>query len=703
MDRSSAPDIRRVPCAAPSSSSSSSSSLFSSEASRMSLSFATLCVLFMVQQAWLQNKLLHGATTAGDHERDPRQSATTSSPMHQARALLPMGNLSGSGGSGSIGSTMTSTSSPLPRLSPRASSSASFAAKKFQEPNEPYRDPTTSRFRRGGNSGNNNNNNNITDTGTGFLIYVNPAHNGQGTGNIMSGVLAAMLLGEEFQRTVCIVGYEHSFGGAFRWRDAEHRRLCEWAVQGPPLPSGQHQVHPPTLPSDSPPLEEVSLASSQKLPSTTPSIPPPPAMDLSNTIVQNNFDQSAIQSECSMRDMLSNHRDYPAVYYKGNTYPRWPTRRKQQQRPRRHGDEDGNHDGAAGAAGAEPAPRNIFHGYFEPTPELLRMLPWNVDDPPAVVVHLRDGDSASDKRGGLDEATLSLLAGYNFSDAASSSWASSSTSSHHDPWTNDSVFLVSNQVEWYERFSRWSHPPWSLVHHSALRKVSWGAPRNVDLGDAVTDDVVQHPPVSSAVATTPAATTKNAWEREEVLQMWADWYTLLNARRIYHTQSDFSVSAARWNQRIDSWTIRGTSAAIAADRSTTLEAATAVRASSSVSGHTDAADEKIHRHLVLTRDFEEEDDSEPPVGPLVDRAKKDLRYCDPSKRDHEARAYEDMKLKQTLAMMLERRKEREDRLRMSPPLLRGGGGVGEDNRITNPRLESALAAQRAANGSSRSR
>jgi hypothetical protein len=46
---------------------------------------------------------------------------------------------------------------------------------------------------------------------------------------------------------------------------------------------------------------------------------------------------------------------------------------------------------------------------------------------------------------------------------------------------------------------------------------------------------------------------------EGKVQMWADWYTLLNAQRIYHTASDFSLSAARWNRRIESWTIRGRS------------------------------------------------------------------------------------------------------------------------------------------------
>mmetsp|Transcript_60348 Transcript_60348/g.148079 ORF Transcript_60348/g.148079 Transcript_60348/m.148079 type:complete len:202 (-) Transcript_60348:195-800(-) len=42
---------------------------------------------------------------------------------------------------------------------------------------------------------------------------------------------------------------------------------------------------------------------------------------------------------------------------------------------------------------------------------------------------------------------------------------------------------------------------------------------------------------------------------QQGMQMWSDWYTLLNSKLIYHTHSDFSISAARWNQNILSWTI----------------------------------------------------------------------------------------------------------------------------------------------------
>jgi hypothetical protein len=32
----------------------------------------------------------------------------------------------------------------------------------------------------------------------------------------------------------------------------------------------------------------------------------------------------------------------------------------------------------------------------------------------------------------------------------------------------------------------------------------------------------------------------------ETMQLWADWYTLLKAQKVYHTFSDFSLSAVHW-------------------------------------------------------------------------------------------------------------------------------------------------------------
>jgi hypothetical protein len=40
------------------------------------------------------------------------------------------------------------------------------------------------------------------------------------------------------------------------------------------------------------------------------------------------------------------------------------------------------------------------------------------------------------------------------------------------------------------------------------------------------------------------------------MQLWSDWYTVLRADHVYHTHSDFSLSAIHWNE-IDSKTIKG--------------------------------------------------------------------------------------------------------------------------------------------------
>jgi hypothetical protein len=34
--------------------------------------------------------------------------------------------------------------------------------------------------------------------------------------------------------------------------------------------------------------------------------------------------------------------------------------------------------------------------------------------------------------------------------------------------------------------------------------------------------------------------------KRETLQMFADWYTILTAKMVYHTHSDFSISAIHW-------------------------------------------------------------------------------------------------------------------------------------------------------------
>jgi hypothetical protein len=43
------------------------------------------------------------------------------------------------------------------------------------------------------------------------------------------------------------------------------------------------------------------------------------------------------------------------------------------------------------------------------------------------------------------------------------------------------------------------------------------------------------------------------------MQLWCDWYTILNAREVYHTTSDFSASAIHWANIYPSKVIRGIS------------------------------------------------------------------------------------------------------------------------------------------------
>ena len=379
-----------------------------------------------------------------------------------------------------------------------------------------------------------------------FLIFRFPNHSGQGTGNILSGALAAQLLAEEFNRTLCHAGQEptndpksiawsivptnvrSSFRRAFEWRDRRHEETCNQILQS-------------------------NLRR--------------------KTIVQRNYDATSEQSECDMRDLLSNHKDFPIVYYEGNTYPRWPIK-------------------------DISMPRDYFHETFQPTQALWDILPWGESEPPPIVVHLREGDDRSDQRGGLDNQTLSLLAKENL-------WKDDNSK------PNSPVFLVTNNVEWYSKFPSWSHPNWSLVRHSALKRISWGTHANNNFHN----------------------------DTQGQLQMWADWYTLLNAKKIYHTFSDFSLSAARWNENIQSWTILGASD----DKATTEE-----------NKNTDS-------RLLLRKDFDVPNNVSPlsshGVPRLVDRITKELWFC--GKPSPEEARHVQEKEKRQLMERLRRWKQRE--------------------------------------------
>ncbi|OEU22152.1 hypothetical protein FRACYDRAFT_232305 [Fragilariopsis cylindrus CCMP1102] len=374
-----------------------------------------------------------------------------------------------------------------------------------------------------------------TSSSTSFLIYELPKLTGQGLGNIISGILAAHRLAEEFQRTICHMGTYSSFDQAFTWKDLDHIQKCEEVLLDI-RNNNSWEDHKPTS---------------------------------SNTIVQYNYDESSVQR---------------------NTYPRWPTNTITSS--------DENDDQMQTPPRKQNQPRDYFHEKFKPTSHLLDIIPWNIDNPPSIVVHLRDSDGRFDERAGLDNQTLSLLAD-ELNNIASTS-ANNDANRHKKKYSNDKnknnnhIFLVTNRVEWYDKFPGWGHPNWSLVHHSAIGRISWGRRRDKNI--LLTDY------------------GKSSSKEEEALQMWADWYTLLNAKRIYHTMSDFSRSASRWNEKMQSFTIVG---------STTTTTAITNMTGQNKNNTIITENPK----LILRIDLQGFNESYTPR--LVNRKKEDLRFCDP--------------------------------------------------------------------------
>jgi hypothetical protein len=157
-------------------------------------------------------------------------------------------------------------------------------------------------------------------------------------------------------------------------------------------------------------------------------------------------------------------------------------------------------------------PDGFFLQQYEAKPALADSLPWQ--SPPVNVVHLRAPDGTSDPRKGLDDRTLAALGRTLPKD----------------------TYLVTNKVVWYNQFARdfgWSHPPWEGITHSALA-LSWGDREGHNIPRVVVDrgDLAVHD-----------------------LQLFADWYTLLLATSVWHTHSDFSVSAVHWMNTAKSYEI----------------------------------------------------------------------------------------------------------------------------------------------------
>jgi hypothetical protein len=382
---------------------------------------------------------------------------------------------------------------------------------------------------------------NATNTATtkttprGYLVFRPPLQAAQGIGNLLHGLLAVHYLGIEFHWHVCLLPEDWpDFFQAFQPSPTNHSEINDEMM---------HSCKTIKLQHPSTPRNTLWLVNFAKIP----------------------------MNECDLKHRLE--EDEPILYIVANTYPRWPSLLATNTTP------------GTTSIGVTQAPissssirlGNVsFHDYYQPTPALLKLLPWHDDTnndetassiegapnpsksllPPTTVVHLRQADGIHDARAGLDAATL---------DSLGQTLPSSTT------------FLVTNQIDYYQYFEQnfgWRHPNWATaIRHSALPNVKWSPlamtmshsstsnPRR-NIHNRSNDHIVQPQSglhsqqrqnqgesLSSSSSSSPMAS----------LQMWSDWYTLLQAKRVYHTHSDFSLSAAHWNRNGQqaSYTIRG--------------------------------------------------------------------------------------------------------------------------------------------------
>jgi hypothetical protein len=278
-----------------------------------------------------------------------------------------------------------------------------------------------------------------------FIIF-QPIMEGQGTGNIMSGLLAAHLLGLEFNRTVCVSDSYTDFYMAFEIANPVVAATCRQLLEcEKPVFQMQHHIR------------------------------------LINYL--------AAPNECSLQEKVAS--DTRVLWIMANTYPCWPQ--------------------------DDTIPDNFFFANYQARKRLVDMLPYRHENPPRTVVHLRFQDGSRDFRKGLDNATLHNLG---------------------QSLPKQGTYLVSNHVAFFELFEReygWQHPVWDAVTHSALA-ISWGNRKNESVRRIVRRGTAE--------------------QEKQTMQLWADWYTLLLARYIVHTASDFSSSAAHW-MKIDSMIIEG--------------------------------------------------------------------------------------------------------------------------------------------------
>jgi len=310
-------------------------------------------------------------------------------------------------------------------------------------------------------SSNNNNNNNDKahtriDHGDRKFIIFHQIGDGQGAGNVMHGLLAVHLLGDEFSRTICISNHYESFRFAFEPIDPVAVKHCPDILE-------RHSKEPP----DTHPEQTIEMLNYRVTP----------------------------LNECTLKEMMSSSKR--VLHVTANTYPRWPK-----------------------------IPQHVnFFAFYKPKPILLEILPYPKADPPPIVVHLRHPDTEGvDRRKGVTEADLRALGQFLPVDAS-----------------QNSPFLVTNNVEWFNYFRDeygWSHPFWIIVMHSEFGMM-WDERRTEPPQGMSHDKRIRLAKYQHIRKQVGAA-------RLEWLQLWCDFYTLLKAQKVYHTFSDFSLSAVHW-------------------------------------------------------------------------------------------------------------------------------------------------------------
>ncbi|CAB9528494.1 expressed unknown protein [Seminavis robusta] len=227
---------------------------------------------------------------------------------------------------------------------------------------------------------------------------------GQGVGNHMQGLLAAHLLGDEFDRIVCVSPAFDDFWLAFEQVHPMATRWCpqvirDWEARMDDEEKRTSRLRPYNY--RRPPLEY--------------------------TMTLLNFNSRPID-ECELQEKLQSNTS--VWYLRNNMYPRWPNT----------------------VGGNTVIPPRYFERFYKPNRALSKLLPVS---PPAVVVHLRKEDGPNDVRHGLDPTSLKALGELLQNGSTNDSQKKPYLVTNNVQWYN-----------YFERTYQWSHPPWKEVIHS---------------------------------------------------------------------------------------------------------------------------------------------------------------------------------------------------------------------------------------------